>query len=144
MPTLTEVRPPQPQQVETPPRADTRAWLQDRVSNAWGFGLLAAWYVLVVLSQIMQPAVHDEGAVLAWIGVVLSVVFTAAVLVAMAGLALRRRWGLVASLGAAGLLVADSIACPMTGHHQFGAWVVVQSVGSVALAGASIRALRRT
>jgi hypothetical protein len=141
MRTLTEER---PQQAEPAPRADTRAWLQDRVSNGWGFGLLAGWYVLVVVGQIMQPAVEDEGAVLAWIGVALSIVFTAAVLVAMAGLALRRRWGLVASLGAAGLLVADSIACPMTGHHHFGAWVVVQSVGSLALAGASIRALRRT
>jgi hypothetical protein len=141
MRTLTEER---PQQAESEPRADTRAWLQDRVSNGWGFGLLAGWYVLVVIAQIMQPAVEDEGAVLAWIGVALSIVFTAAVLVAMAGLALRRRWGLVASLGAAGLLVADSIACPMTGHHHFGAWVVVQSVGSLALAGASIRALRQT
>jgi hypothetical protein len=141
MRTLTEER---PQQAERTARADTRSWLQDRVGSGWSFGLLAGWYALVVLGQVMQPATADEGAVLAWIGVALSVVFTAVVLVTMAGLALRRRWGLVASLGAAGILVADSIACPMTGHHHFGAWVVVQSVGSLALAGASIRALRRT
>jgi hypothetical protein len=141
MRTLTEER---THQSERAPRSDTRSWLQDEVAGRWAFSLLAAWYLLFLLAQYLQPEAHDVSAVLEWIGIAFSVAFTAALLVAGIGLAMRRRWGLVASIGAAGLLVADSIACPMTGHHHFGAWVVIQAVGSVALAGASIRALRRT
>jgi hypothetical protein len=141
MRTLTEER---THQSERAPRSDTRSWLQDEVTGRWAFSLLAAWYVLFLLAQYLQPEAHDVSAVLEWIGIAFSVAFTAALLVAGIGLAMRRRWGLVASIAAAGLLVADSIACPMTGHHHFGAWVVIQAVGSVALAGASIRALRRT
>jgi hypothetical protein len=141
MRTLTEER---THQSERAPRSDTRSWLQDEVTGRWAFSLLAAWYALFLLAQYLQPEAHDVSAVLEWIGIAFSVAFTAALLVAGIGLAMRRRWGLVASIAAAGLLVADSIACPMTGHHHFGAWVVIQAVGSVALAGASIRALRRT
>jgi hypothetical protein len=141
MRTLTEER---THQNERAPRSDTRSWLKDEVTGRWAFGLLGGWYVLFLLARYLEPEPHDVSAVLEWIGIAFTVVFTAALLLAGIGLAMRRRWGLVASLGAAGLLVADSIACPMTGHHHFGAWVVVQVVGSVALAGASIRALRRT
>jgi hypothetical protein len=141
MPTLTEER---TQQSERAPRKDTRSWLHDEVSAPWAFGLLAGWYALFLLARYLQPAAADEHGVLAWIGIALSVVFMAALLVAAAGLALRRRWGLVASLGTAGLLMADSVACPLTGHHDFGAWVAIQAIGAVALAGASIRALRQT
>lgn len=141
MRTLTRARAPQS---ERAPRADTRQWLHDEVSKGWAYGLAAGWYALILLSQILAPAPADESGVLVWIGIALSIVFMAVVLVAMAGLVLRRRWGLVASLGAAGLLVADSIACPMTGHHHFGAFAVVQAVGAVALADVSIRALRNT
>jgi hypothetical protein len=141
MRTLTEER---PQQAERLPRKGTRSWLQDEVSGRWAFGLLAAWYALFLLAQYLTPEPADEHGILAWIGIALSVVFFAALVVAAAGLAMRRRWGLVASLGTAGLLLADSIACPLTGHHQFGAWVAIQAVGALALAGASIRALRQT
>lgn len=141
MHTLTEER---THQTERAPRSDTRSWLQDRVSKSWSIGLLSAWFSLFFAAQYMQPAPADEQAALAWLGIALSVVFMTALLVASAGLALQRRWGLVASLGAAAILVADSIACPLTGHHHFGAWLVIQAVGSVALAGASVRALRKT
>jgi hypothetical protein len=142
MRTLTEER---PQQSERPARHDTRSWLGDALSGGWSFGLLAGWFAFLLFAMYLEPApAPDQTAVMTWIGNVLSVVVIGTVYVAVAGLAFRRRWGLVASLGAAGLLIADSIACPMTGHHHFGAWVVVQAVGSVALAGASIRALRQT
>jgi len=129
-----------------PPKAqrDTRVWLQDRISAGWAYGLLAGWYGLFLVVQLIEPPPQAEDGMLAWIGAVMSVVFLGALVVTGIGLAVRRRWGLVASLGASGFLVADSIACPLTGHHQFGAFIVVQAVASVALAGASIHALRRT
>ncbi len=135
---------PQTPKTESAPRSDTRSWLQDRVSRGWAYGLLAGWYGLFLLVQILQPEPATEHGMLAVIGAVLGVVFVGALLVTAIGLGIRQRWGLVASLGTAGLLVADSIACPLTGHHEFGAFVVIQAVGSVALAGTSIRALRRS
>ncbi len=140
----TREAPQQTPKTESAPRSDTRSWLQDPVSRPWAYGLLAGWWGLFLLAQAIQPEPAAEHGMLAWIGAALSIVFFGALLVAAAGLALRQRWGLVASLGAAGLLVADSIACPLTGHHDFGAFVVIQAVGSVALAGTSIRALRRS
>jgi hypothetical protein len=140
----TREAPAQTPETEPAPRSDTRSWLQEPVSKPWAYGLLAGWWGLFLLAQALQPDAAAEHGMLAWIGAALSVVFFGALLVAATGLVLRQRWGLVASLGAAGLLVADSIACPLTGHHQFGAFVVIQAVGSVALAGTSIRALRRS
>ena len=128
----------------TAPRAETRVWLRDRISAGWAYGLLAGWYGLFLVVQLIEPAPQTETGLLAWIGAVMSVVFLGALVVTGIGLAVRQRWGLVASLGASGFLVADSIACPLTGHHQFGAFIVVQAVASIALAGASIRALRST
>jgi hypothetical protein len=42
--------------------------------------------------------------------------------VLLVGLAMRRRWRLVASLGGAVLSTAMVVACPTSGHHQFGTW----------------------
>jgi hypothetical protein len=140
----TREAPSQAPQTERAPRPDTRSWLQDRVAPGWAFGLLAGWYGLFLLAQVLQPEPDAHDGLLAWIGAALAVVFVAALLVTAIGLAVRQRWGLVASLGTAGLLFADSIACPLTGHHELGAFVFVQAVGAVALAGTSIRALRRT
>src|SRR5262249_62317074 len=104
----------------------------------------AGWGGRLAVGPPPGPPPQAEHGMLAWIGAVMSVVFLGALVVTGIGLAVRQRWGLVASLGASGFLVADSIACPLTGHHEFGAFIVVQAVASVALAGASIRALRRT
>ena len=131
-------------QTRTAPKAETRVWLRDRISAGWSYGLLAGWYGLFLVVQLIEPPPQTETGLLAWIGAVMSVVFLGALVVTGIGLALRQRWGLVASLGTSGFLVADSIACPLTGHHQFAAFIVVEAVASVALAGASIRALRNT
>jgi hypothetical protein len=60
-----------------------------------------------------------------------------------AGFAQRRRYGALGSLGAAGVLVAMTIACPLSGHHAgIGAWWVFQLAGSLTLVGASGAALQ--
>jgi len=139
---VPETRP--AQQAGFTQRKDTRVWLRDRISAGWAYGLLAGWYGLFLVVQLLQPEPEAHTGMLAWIGAIMGVVFLAALVFTGIGLALRQRWGLVASLGASGFLLADSIACPLTGHHEFGAFIVVQAVASVALAGASIRALRST
>ena len=50
------------------------------------------------------------------------------------------RWG---RFGAAGVLVAMTIACPLSGHHAgIGAWWCFELAGSLALVAASEAALR--
>jgi hypothetical protein len=140
----TREAPSQAPQTERAARPDTRSWLQERVAPRWSYGLLAGWYGLFILAQALQPEPTTEHGLLAWIGAALAVVFAAALVATAIGLAVRQRWGLVASVGTAGLLFADSIACPLTGHHELGAFVFVQALAAVALAGTSIRALLRT
>jgi hypothetical protein len=62
----------------------------------------------------------------------------------VAGLVMQQRFGLVASLGAAVLATAASIACPVTGHHTFGTWWFGQMACVLALVAISSVALQRT
>ena len=126
----TREAPEQAQETRTAPKKETRVWLRDRISAGWAYGLLAGWYRLFIVVQLNEPPPQADHGMLAWIGAVMSVVFLGALVVTGIGLAVRQRWGLVASLGASGFLVADSIACPLTGHHEFGAFVLVQAVAS--------------
>jgi hypothetical protein len=58
-----------------------------------------------------------------------------------AGLVMQRRFGLVASFGAAGFMTLLSVACPVSGHHPFGAWWYGQMACVLALVAASVVAL---
>ena len=54
--------------------------------------------------------------------------------VMVAGFVQHRRYGAVGSLGAAGILVAMTIACPLSGHHAgIGAWWWFEVGGSLTL-----------
>ena len=62
----------------------------------------------------------------------------------VAGLVMRRRWGLLRGPSASLLFTAESIACPLTGHHHFGTWWYTQMACTLAsLVGISLFALRR-
>jgi hypothetical protein len=61
----------------------------------------------------------------------------------LTGLVMQRRWGLLASLAAAILATAASIACPVTGHHSFGTWWFGQMACMLGLVAISAVALRR-
>lgn len=62
----------------------------------------------------------------------------------LAGLLLRRRWSLAASLVAAGLLVVSTVMCPVSGHHaNIGAWWVLQLGCGLGLLTASVLGLRQ-
>lgn len=120
---------------------DTRAWLRERIPGRWAIGVAVAWYALYAIAVLVEPETHHEVPV---IGVVLGAALLAAMVVTAAGLLVGQRWGLVASLAGAGLLVASSVACPTTGHHTIGTWWFVQMACSLALVGISVTALKRT
>ncbi|HUF85370.1 MAG TPA: hypothetical protein VMQ81_12355 [Acidimicrobiia bacterium] len=126
--------------IEPEARPDTRTWLAERISAEVGVMVAATWYVLFMIGTALEP--RATGPDPTW-AVALSFVFLAAIAVTAAGLLARRRWGLLASLGAAGIFTAFSVACPISGHHGFAGWWFGQMACAVALVGVSAFALAR-
>jgi len=121
-------------------RPDTRTWLAERISTETAVLMGATWYVLFLVATGLEP--QASGSEPAW-AATLSFVFLGLLAVTAVGLLVRRRWGLLASLGAAGLFTAFAVACPTTGHHPVGAWWFGQMACVFALVSASAYALRR-
>ncbi len=123
-------------------RLETREWLKTRISRGMAMTVAVSWYVLFLVGVALEPEATQPEAIPAWIGVTVTVVLFGLLGVMTAGLLARRRWGLVASMGAATLFVAGSVACPVSGHHGFGAWWYGQmacALGLVAITGAALR-----
>jgi hypothetical protein len=95
--------------------------------------------VLTAITVALEPAAEGSDPAFA---VVLSVAMDVLFLGMLLGLALRRRWGLVASLAAAALVTAMAVACPTSGHHQFGLWWFGQMACVSALVVGTVYALR--
>src|SRR5215467_1848297 len=118
--------------------AETRTWLQERIDGRLAIGVGIAWLVLLQVAMALEPATNNPEP---WYGVVLEVVATGLIAATAVGLAMQRRAGLVASLGAATFMTALSIACPVSGHHQFGTWWFGQIACVLALDVLSVAAL---
>ena len=113
---------------------------RERIDVRVAVGLGVAWFVLPEIAVALEPtAQHPDPTIGVVLGYVMNVIFIAMLI----GLALRRRWGLVASLGGAMLVTAMAVACPTSGHHRFGLWWLGQMVCVVALVVGSVWALRR-
>jgi hypothetical protein len=116
--------------------------LSDELSGGWGLFLTVAWIVIFSAGAALEPAPANPGAMPFLAGVLASALMVGWLVMA-AGFAQRRRYGAAGSLGAAGVLVAMTVACPLSGHHAgIGAWWWFQVAGSLALVAASRAALR--
>ena len=129
---------------EAPRRPDilsTRAWLQERI-NVWvAIGVGISWFVLTEIAAALEPATNRPEPLIGTLFIgAMDVVFV----VLLVGLAMRRRWGLVASLAGAVLSTAMVVACPTSGHHQFGNWWYGEMACVLALVAISVAALRYT
>ena len=119
-----------------------RAALTDPLSGGWALFLTVAWVTIFTIGVALEPAPANEDAMPLLGAVLMSGLMTGWVVMA-AGFAHRRRYGAAGSLGAAGVLVAMTIACPLSGHHAgIGAWWWFEVAGSLTLVGASRAALR--
>jgi len=116
----------------------TRDWLQQRIDGRVAAGVGIAWLVAYQLAASLEPVTHQPEP---WYGVVLGVAFMALLAGTAAGLVAQRRWGLVVSLAAAGFFTALSVACPVSGHHPFGAWWFGQMACALGMLGGSLAAL---
>ena len=129
---------------EAPRRPDapsTHAWLRERI-NVWvALGVGISWFVLTEIAAALEPATNRPEPL---IGTLLIGAMDVVFVVLLVGLALRRRWGLVASLAGAVLSTAMVVACPTSGHHQFGNWWYGEMACVGALVAISVAALRYT
>jgi len=118
---------------------DTRTWLRERIDGRLAAGVGIAWLVLLQIAFALEPVTHQPEPAY---GVVLELTMWLLLATMVTGLVMQRRWGLVASLGAAGFMTALSVACPVSGHHPFGAWWFGQMACVLALVAISVVALR--
>jgi peptidoglycan/LPS O-acetylase OafA/YrhL len=139
-PAPTDAAPPDSVESHAVDRLPTRAWLGERIDGRVGVVVGIAWLVLMQIAFALEPASEHE---VPLIGLLLELSMYLLLGTMIAGLVMQRRFGLVASLGAAVLATAASIACPVTGHHGFGAWWFGQMACVLALVAVSAVALRR-
>jgi hypothetical protein len=100
-----------------------------------GLPLVVAWIVGVPLAVALQPAAAVAEA--SWLDYVVSYALLASIITAVSALAARRPWAPLASLGASGVFLASTFACPATGHHAFGLWWFGQLAIAMTLVGMS-------
>jgi hypothetical protein len=126
---------------EAPRRTpSTQEWLRDRI-NVWvAIAVGVSWFVLTPIAAALEPATDRAEPLL---GTLLGASMDVLFVVMLLGLAMRRRWGLVASIAGGALVTAMVVACPTTGHHQFGTWWYGEMACALALVGISVAALRR-
>jgi hypothetical protein len=126
--------------VEKPRTARGRT-MTGEIKTGWAAFLGAGWPLAIVLSDVIRPAPTDpttDPSLLAQ--VVTLAVFGALVFTAVAA-ASRLRSAAVGGVGLGGFMLADSLACPLSGHHQFGLWVAADMALFTVMLGLSIAAL---
>ncbi len=112
--------------------------MQERIDGRLAAAVAISWLVAYELAVALEPVTHQPEP---WYGVVLGMAFLGLVATSAAGLIAQRRWGLVMSVAAAGFFTALSVACPVSGHHPFGAWWFGQMACALAMLGGSVAAL---
>ncbi|MFQ5968186.1 MAG: hypothetical protein ACE5MI_11345 [Acidimicrobiia bacterium] len=98
-----------------------------------------AWIVFLPISLAAQPPV-DPAAPVSALAEVVALVFTLMLFGSVAGLTLRRRWGLLATIGGGVTMMTAASLCYLTGHT--GTWIAIQLVAGIGIA-ASGRLLDR-
>ncbi len=125
-------------------RTPIGARLLEPISARWAVIGAVAWVVLLAVGIAVEPPPTNPDAVDPWFVSALGTLLLGALLTTLAGLGLRRRWSLAASLVAAGMLVVSTVMCPVSGHHTgVGGWWVVQLGCALGLVATSILAWRR-
>jgi hypothetical protein len=121
------VTPRRPVEVRTGRRIDLRG-LADRLAEPitirWAVLGIVALIGLNVAAGLLEPVPANPAQPDPWFINVLTTVIALAMLAALGGLLVRRRWGMCLSLFAASVAVVLVVGCPVSGHHHFGLWWV--------------------
>ncbi len=119
----------------------TFADLNGGIPTVLAIGFAAAWIVVLAVTMGLEPAA-DPDAPISATQLIVSMSFMYGLLGMFAGMAVRRRWGLLSSLFAGGVLLGAGLLCLAAGHS--GMWLAAQVVGGASMAAVSVGALRGT
>lgn len=117
--------------------------LADPIPTAWALWGAVAMVGAIYAPTILEPAPANANLPTPWFVTLPNMVVVYGVLAALAGLFVRRRWGMAVSLLSAGIALALVVACPLSGHHHFGLWWVGELGCFGAWAGVSLAGLRQ-
>jgi hypothetical protein len=135
-----EAPPPAPPVARTP--LATR--LQEPITREQALTGMVAWLAGLAIGIAVEPPPANPNAVDPWFVTAMGTILLVALLTTFAGFLLRRRWSMVSSLLAAGLLVVSTVMCPLSGHHAgVGAWWAVQLGCGLGLLAGSALGLRQ-
>ena len=131
--------PTKPRQVATRP---SKPLVRDEIDSLTVWVLAGAWLGAFTVVSALQPAPEPDAA-LPLYAAVIGFAWLGLVLVTGVGLMLRSRLALTASMIASGAFLADSIACPVSGHHSFDLWWFGQFACALALVAVTFWAMTR-
>lgn len=123
--------------ITAPPRQ-----LDDRIGRGWAVASAIAWLVGLSVIYAISPAPADPEAA-SVLAQVLSMLIALGMSISVLGFATRHRFGFAGAAATGGVLMTMSIACPVTGHHTFGAWWVGELAIVTGLTALGIYAYRR-
>lgn len=116
--------------------------LHDRIGRGWALATAFAWLFGLSLILAISPAPADPEAA-SGLAEALGMLIALGMSITVLGLATQHRFGFAAAVATGGVLMTMSIACPVTGHHTFGAWWVGELAIVTGLTALGIHAYRR-
>jgi peptidoglycan/LPS O-acetylase OafA/YrhL len=136
-------RPATPAPTPAPRRARPALRLGGLMATGWSLALALGWIAAIVLVQETVPPPPTDAAE-PFYAVALNQFWSLAALGAIAGAAVRQRWGLAVSAAGAVVAFGLAVACPASGHHEtVGLWWGVHLVVFGGLTALSVAGLRR-
>lgn len=141
------------EQRPTPPAVDADvapgvppapAGWRSRIDGSVACALALVWFLGYFTAGLFEPAPTDPAIMNAWYVQLINGVLLASMGAMIVGLAARRRVGVFASVAATVALATAVVACPITGHHNFGLWWFGELACVGAIAAATGVALHRT
>lgn len=122
-------------------------WLTEEgvVRGRWPLAVWVSWVAVYTMAIVLEPRPAEPQASEPLWAALLFMTLIGALAATCIGLGRRQRLGLVAAVGAAGLALAASVMCPVSGHHQTtGAWWYLQMGGFASLMALGLAGLTRT
>lgn len=112
-------------QVDTQVRETVQ--VRREVSTTWAWGTGIAWLLGYQAMLELEPAATSPDALPGFLLTAMAIAVNAGLVVMVAGLVHRARWGFAASGVLSMLVVGQVVACPITGHHALGVWWALQA-----------------
>ena len=111
------------------------------LSRGWAAALGLGWPLAFLAMLALEPAPAEPDAAPV-VGVVLSLALLAGLVLTSAAAGTRQPLAAPAAVATGLVALTMSVACPVSGHHSYGAWWFAQMAVVVAMLAVSVAALR--